>query len=68
MHLATSSPDAPLLDSRLPAEAVPFTLRAAERRHGVEYLESRGLDYPLVLFWGAYLTGFLVVIIELVRP
>lgn len=68
MHLATSSPDAPELDSHLTGEAAPFSLRPAERRRGVEYLASRGLDYPLVLFWGAYLAGFLVVIIELVRP
>ena len=53
MNAATPA-KAPGLERAIHGDATACPPRPAERRHGVEYLESRGFDYRLALFWGAY--------------
>ena len=65
MPLAASANPSTVLDSGPPAPSLRGVSLPIERRHGIEYQPSRGLDYPLVLFWGSYLAacaGIVIVI------
>ena len=53
MNAISSASEASHLDQALHRGALGLP-RALERRRGVEFLESRGFDYPFALFWGAY--------------
>ncbi len=62
MNAVSSASEAPGMDGALHHNALGMP-RTIERRRGIEYLESRGFDYPFALFWGSYAAAALGVLI-----
>jgi hypothetical protein len=61
MNAISSASEAADLDQGLHHGALGLP-RALERRHGVEFQESRGFDYRFAFFWGGYVAALLGVI------
>jgi hypothetical protein len=68
MNLAASAQHSGVRDYELAAGSILDGTPAGERRHDIQYLRYRGFDFPLALFWGAYIATCVGVVIAWLSP